>query len=149
MAGRNFALYSGIFFVAIGILGFIPGIVSAAPTQPDPDLLINTGYGYLFGLFPTNLVHNLVHLAVGFWGITSARDSKSALFYCQAFAILYSVIAVMGIIPVASTTFGLMPIFGGNVLLNLATALIAFYYGFVKLSGIEAEPADKGGRVAG
>lgn len=143
MSARNFALFSGVFFIAIGILGFVPGIVSAAPTQPDPELLVSTGYGYLFGLFPTNLVHNLVHLAVGFWGVTSARDSKPALLYCQVFAILYSLIAVMGILPVASTTFGLMPIYGGNVVLNLVAAAVAAYYGFVKLPGIGAAPKDK------
>lgn len=145
MSARNFALYGGIFFVVIGILGFIPGIVTPAPTQPDPELVVNAGYGYLFGLFPTNVVHNIVHLAVGAWGIASARDSKSALFYCQAFAILYSLIVVMGILPVASTTFGFMPVFGGNVLLNLVTAAIAAYYGFVKVSGVGTEP---GSRVA-
>lgn len=131
MAARNFALYSGIFFIAIGILGFIPGIVAPPITQADPPLLVNGGYGYLFGLFPVNWVHNLVHLAVGFWGYTSSRNSKSALLYCQGFAILYSLIAVLGILPIAGTTFGLMPIFGGNVLLNLVAAAIAAYYGFV------------------
>ncbi|WNZ27183.1 DUF4383 domain-containing protein [Leptolyngbya sp. NK1-12] len=147
MSARNFALFSGIFFIAIGILGFVPGMVSIPPTQPDPELIVNTGYGYLFGLFPTNLVHNLVHIAVGVWGVTSARTPKSAILYCQAFAILYSLIAVMGLLPGAGTTFGLMPIFGGNVLLNLATAAIAAYFGFIKVSGIDVGPEDKG-RVA-
>jgi hypothetical protein len=110
--------------------------------------VINTGYGYLFGLFPTNLLHNIVHLAVGVWGITSARDAKSGVFFCQTFAILYSLIAVMGIIPGAGTTFGLMPIFGGNVLLNLGTAAIAAYYGFIKVSGIDVGPNDSN-RVTG
>jgi hypothetical protein len=27
------------------------------------------GYGYLFGLFPVNLVHNLFHLLIGLLGI--------------------------------------------------------------------------------
>jgi hypothetical protein len=110
--------------------------------------VINIGYGYLFGLFPTNLVHNLVHLAVGFWGITSARDPKRALLYCQGFAILYSLITVMGLLPVASTTFGFMPIFGGNVLLNLVATAIAAYCWFVKLSATDMA-IDKSSRAAG
>lgn len=149
MTARNFALISGIFFIAIGILGFVPPFVSAPITETDPPLILNAGYGYLFGLFPVNWVHNLVHLAVGFWGFTSAREQKSALFYCQGFAILYSLIAVMGIIPGLGTTFGLMPIFGGNVLLNLLTAAIAAYFGFIKVSGIDVGPADKRTGVAG
>lgn len=131
MTTRNFALFSGILFIALGILGFIPSFLSEPLTQTDPPLLVNTGYGNLFGLFPTNIVHNIVHLAVGLWGLSSFRDSKTSLFYCQAFAILYSLIAVMGLLPGLGTTLGLMPIFGGNVLLNLATAAIAAYCGFI------------------
>ncbi len=149
MTARNFALFSGIFFLVIGILGFIPAFVTAPLTETDPPLLFNGGYGNLFGLFPVNWLHNIVHLAVGFWGFTSSRDSKSALFYCQAFAILYSLIAVMGIVPALGTTFGLMPIFGGNVLLNLITAAIAAYIGFIKVSGIDVGPEDKGTKIAG
>lgn len=131
MGSRNFALFSGVFFIAIGILGFIPGMVSTAVPQPDSPLWIDTGYGYLFGLFPTNLVHNLVHVAVGVWGFNSARNPKSALLYSQAFAILYSLIVVMGILPGLGTTLGLMPVFGGNVILNLLATVMAAYYGFV------------------
>lgn len=149
MTARSFALFSGIFFIAIGILGFIPSFVNAPITQTDPPLIIDGGYGYLFGLFPTNWLHNLVHVAVGVWGLTASRESKTALFYCQGFAILYSLIAVMGIVPGLGTTLGLMPIFGGNVLLNLTTAAIAAYFGFIKVSGIDVGSADKGTRVAG
>jgi hypothetical protein len=30
---------------------------------------VANGYGYLFGLFPVNLVHNLFHLLIGLLGI--------------------------------------------------------------------------------
>ncbi|MBW4662304.1 MAG: DUF4383 domain-containing protein [Drouetiella hepatica Uher 2000/2452] len=131
MTAHKFALFSGIFFIAIGILGFIPGIVTSPTTQIDPPLILDGGYGYLFGLFPVNWLHNIVHLLVGYWGYTASRNYKSTLFYCQGFTILYSLIAVMGILPVAGTTFGLMPIFGGNVLLNLVAAAISAFYGFI------------------
>lgn len=131
MTPRNFAFFSGIFFLIIGILGFIPSLLTAPVTQPDPPMIVNSGYGYLFGLFPTNVIHNLVHVAVGIWGLNSARTSNSSLFYCQTFTILYSLIVVMGIIPGLSTTFGLMPVFGGNVILNLIATALAAYCGFI------------------
>jgi hypothetical protein len=131
MEARNFARISGFIFIAIGVLGFIPGIVTAATTQPDPPLTVNLGYGYLMGLFPVNVLHNFVHLGVGFWGITSANSVKKSLIYCQGLAIFYSLLAVMGLIPVLSTTAGFIPIFGSDVLLHLVTAAIAAYYGFV------------------
>jgi hypothetical protein len=137
MAARNFALFSGLFFLAIGILGFVPGMVSAPPAQLDSPLWFDASYGYLFGLFPTNLIHNLVHVAVGIWGLLSARSPKVSLFYCQAFAILYSLIVVMGIMPGSGTTFGLMPVFGGNVLLNLGATILAAYYGFIAVPSPE------------
>jgi hypothetical protein len=136
MSVRNFTLFSGIFFLVIGLLGFIPAFVTPAPAE-NPALLINAGHGSLFGLFPTNHVHNLVHVAVGTWGLSSARNDKSAVFYCQAFTILYSLIVVMGIIPGLATTLGLMPVYGGNVFLNLAATVIAAYFGFIQVSNIE------------
>ncbi|GAB4375570.1 MAG: hypothetical protein Kow00121_21480 [Elainellaceae cyanobacterium] len=135
MQARNFAKICGILFIAIGVLGFIPGIVTSPVTQPDPPMVVNLGYGYLAGLFPVNVLHNLVHLGVGFWGITSARSPKASLIYCQGLSIFYGLLAVLGLMPVAGTTMGLIPIFGNDVLLHLATAAIAGYYGFVVVPG--------------
>ena len=49
MGARYFALISGIVYVLVGILGFIPGMV--ATPSAAPQLAVNTGYGYLMGLF--------------------------------------------------------------------------------------------------
>lgn len=136
MQARNFALISGILYIAIGILGFIPFAVSAPAIQPDPPLVVNAGYGYLMGLFPINFLHNLVHLGIGVWGITAYRSFKGALIYCQGLAILYSLLAVMGLLPVLSTTLGLIPIYGADVFLHLGTAAIAAYYGFVAVPDV-------------
>lgn len=150
MQARNFAVISGIIFLAIGILGFIPGIVSAAPTQPDPPLIVNTGYGYLMGLFPVNILHNVVHLLVGVLGLTSSRSYKGALVYCQGLAIFYSLLAVMGLLPAMGTTLGLIPIFGSDVLLHLATAAVAAYYGFLAVPNVTAAVQEEhGGRPTG
>lgn len=137
MAARNFALISGILFVLIGVLGFIPGIVSAPDTIPD-SLAVTTGYGYLMGTFPVNILHNIVHLAVGAWGLTASRSFKGALFYCQGLTIFYGLLAVMGLVPVLGTSAGLIPIFGNDVLLHLGTAAIAAYYGFLAVPNAEA-----------
>lgn len=144
MEARNFAKISGILFLAIGVMGFIPGIVHAPITQPDPPLIVDAGYGYLMGLFPVNILHNVVHLLVGIWGLTSARSFKGALIYSQGLAIFYSVLAVMGLVPVLSTNAGLIPIFGNDVLLHLVTAAIAAYYGFVAVPNVtEAVKEDR------
>lgn len=137
MNQQTCALSLGTLFVVIGLAGFVPAflIVPTEPVQgglPTADTLpaYAVGFGYLFGLFPTNVVHNLVHLTVGLFGLAASVDSAKARFYNQSFAILYILIAAMGLIPLSKTTFGTMPIFGNNVWFNALTAAIAGYYGF-------------------
>ena len=136
-AERLCALSLGILFLLIGLAGFVPSFVpipeatgSAVPPALAPDAYA-AGFGYLFGLFPTNFMHNLVHCAVGLLGIASYTSTSGARLYNQAFAVAYALIAVMGLLPFTKTTFGLMPIFGNNVWFNALTGGIAAYYGFL------------------
>jgi hypothetical protein len=81
-------------------------------------------------LFPVNWLHNFVHLGIGFWGWTASRSTGSARKFARGLAFLYGGLAVMGLIPVLNTTFGLVPIFGHDVWLHAGTAAIAAYFGF-------------------
>ncbi|HEY9658041.1 MAG TPA: DUF4383 domain-containing protein [Allocoleopsis sp.] len=129
MGARYFALISGIVYIAIGLFGFIPGMV-ATPGTGGPDVVVNAGYGYLLSTFPVNVLHNLVHLAIGIWGVASYRSYVLSRNYSRSLAVLYGVLAIMGLLPVLNTTFGLMPIFGSDVWLHALTALIAAFFGF-------------------
>lgn len=137
IAERYCALAIGILFLFIGVAGFIPALVSlpgatnlsSVPVNVAPSAY-SAGFGYLFGLFPTNFLHNLVHCSVGLLGIASYTNLTSARLFNRSFAIAYVAIAVMGLLPFANTTFGLMPIFGNNVWFNALTAAAAGYYGF-------------------
>ena len=55
-AGMKISLGLGLAYLAIGVLGFIPGITvpSSAP-----------GQGLLLGIFAVNTIHNLAHLGLG------------------------------------------------------------------------------------
>lgn len=128
MGARYFALISGVVYVLVGILGFIPGMVAAPGAAPG--LAVNAGYGYLMGLFPINVLHNIVHLGVGLWGLLSYPRYGSARTYCRGLAIFYGLLTLMGFFPVLNTTFGLIPIFGHDIWLHAATAAIAAYFGF-------------------
>jgi hypothetical protein len=70
MTTRTFSLVVGIVFLLVGLLGFIDALKSLPPTDA-PTLSVSAGYGYLFGLFPVNILHNFVHLGIGVWGLTS------------------------------------------------------------------------------
>ncbi|MBD1909401.1 MULTISPECIES: DUF4383 domain-containing protein [unclassified Leptolyngbya] len=129
MGARNFALISGILYIIVGLSGFIPGMV-ATPGPGGPDVAVGAGYGYLLSTFPVNILHNLVHLAVGIWGVSVFRSYVQSRNYSRGLAIFYGVLAIMGLLPVLNTTFGLIPIFGNDVWLHALTALIAAYFGF-------------------
>lgn len=130
MGTRYFALGAGIVYLLVGLMGFIPGMHGLPAGAPD--LAVNTGYGYLLGLFPINVLHNIVHLAIGLWGILSYRSYAGSRVFARGLAILYGLLAIMGLLPAPfSTTFGLVPIFGNDIWLHALTALIAAYFGFV------------------
>ena len=133
---RNCALALGVIFLLLGIAGFIPGLTTLpgesfnSGVPLNADTIYAKGFSLLFGAFPTNFIHNLVHLSVGILGIVAASTGNAKL-YNRGFAISYALIAVMGVLPLTQTTFGLMPIFGNNVWFNGLSGAIAGYYGFL------------------
>ncbi|MCU0568868.1 MAG: DUF4383 domain-containing protein [Oculatellaceae cyanobacterium Prado106] len=136
-AERTFALVTGLIFLIVGIAGFMPSLTSfpmAAPTTftDAPNLVSDYGYGHVFGLFPTNFLHNAVHIVVGLLGLAAATSYGGSLYFNRAFAISYAPIAIMGLIPGLNTFFGLMPLYGNNVWFNALMGILAAYFGFVK-----------------
>lgn len=137
MTERYCALIVGMLFLILGLAGFIPALVtlpgtdaSYVPFDASPSAYAK-GFGYVFGLFPTNFLHNLVRCAVGVWGIASYNSYSSSRLFNRAFAVSYALIAIMGLLPITNTTFGLMPIFGNNIWLNALAATATAYYGVV------------------
>jgi len=126
---RNFALVVGIAYLAIGLLGFFPAMRTAPPPAAPP-LGVDAGYGYLLGLFPVNVLHNIVHLAIGLWGVLAYRSAGGAVGFARALAVIYGLLAIMGLIPGLNTTLGLVPIFGHDIWLHALTAVVAAYFGF-------------------
>jgi hypothetical protein len=126
---RRLALILGIGFLLIGASGFIPGMT---PPHTHPDVSVTSGLGLALSLFPVNILHNIVHLLFGVWGILAARSFSGARAYGKAVAIIYAVFAVMGLIPAMNlhTTFGLVPLYGHDVWLHVLLAAIGAYIGF-------------------
>ena len=126
---RKFALIFGIIYVIAGISGFIPGLTTHHSDMPP--IAVDSFYGRALGLFPVNILHNIVHLGIGVWGIASSRSVSGARFFGKGLAVLYGLLAILGLIPATNTMFGLVPIYGNDVWLHAGTALIAAYFGFV------------------
>lgn len=121
------AMIFGIGFVLVGLLGF-----AAAPPPPDaPPLTVEQGHGLMLGLFPVNIVHNAVHLLFGALGLMAAWGVMlTARGYFQFVAVMYALLAVLGMIPATQTAFGLVPIHGNDVWLHAILAVAAGVIGF-------------------
>lgn len=131
MGTRYFALIAGIFFLVIGVAGFFSGFRTEVPPGA-PDVVVDAAHGYLFGLFPVNALHNLVHIAIGIWGIFAYRAFNDSVRFSKGLAGIYVVLAIMGIFPVLNTTFGLIPLHSNDIWLHAGTAIIAAYFGWGK-----------------
>jgi uncharacterized protein DUF4383 len=135
MRTATFALFIGIAYLSAGLLGLVPAALMPPPVDAPPTRF-NALYGYLLGLFPVNVLHSVVHIAIGIWGLVAwqadhiGRRVRSPRMFARALAIIYGALAVLGLIPAANTLFGLLPIHGHDVWLHAVTAAIAAYFGW-------------------
>jgi hypothetical protein len=127
MRTATFALLFGIAYVSAGLLGLNPAALMAPPADAPP-IHFTVLHGYLLGLFPVNVLHTVVHLAIGAWGILAWRRLASPRVFARSLAIFYGVLAAMGLIPGVNTLFGLLPLHGHDVWLHAGTAALAAYF---------------------
>ena len=129
MSTSTFALVLGIAYLGAGVLGLIPAALLPPPPEAPPTTLTLL-YGYLLGLFPVNVLHSAVHLAIGAWGIMAWRGMANPKVYARALALFYGALALMGLIPGMNTLFGMLPMHGHDVWLHAGTAAVAAYFGW-------------------
>jgi Domain of unknown function (DUF4383) len=80
------ALLVGVVFLAVGILGFIPGITTH---YGDMAFAGHKSDAKLIGVFEVSVLHNIVHLLFGLAGIAAGRAGAAS---SQAFLIVGGVI---------------------------------------------------------
>ena len=117
---QRVALIFGIGFLVAAGAGFL-----AAGTTMDADM--ETAPRAL-GLFPVNLLHNLLHLAFGVWGVTASRSFGASKSYAQITGVAYLGLALLGF--VAPEMFGLAPIGGHDIWLHVLLGLPLAVAGF-------------------
>jgi hypothetical protein len=127
MKTSTFAFVLGIAYLLIGLMGLVP-LFLVPPPMDAPPTHFTLLYGYLFGLFPVNLLHSVFHIVIGAWGVSALSSQANAIRFCRDAAILFGALAVMGMLPALNTVFGLMPVHGNDVWLNGLTAGLAAYF---------------------
>ncbi len=138
MNTRTFALIWGILFLLAGASGFIPGLWHPAP-PPYPYMAVDSFYGDAMRLFPVNILHNIVHLLFGVWGLLAYKSLAASKNYARIVAISYGLLIVLGLIPATNTLFGLVPLFGNDVWLHIFLAVPAAYFGFMHRDAATAD----------
>lgn len=71
----------------------------------------------------------------------------AAKLYGKSVAVIYGVLVVMGLIPGMNTTLGLIPLYGHDIWLHAALALVAAYFGFRSEEGHTATGGATTGRL--
>lgn len=108
----------GIVFILVAIVGFItPGGMSMDAAAP----------GMMLGMFPVNLLHNIVHLLFGLWGLAASRSWAGSKQYATMAGGIYLVLAILGFI--APDGFGLVPLGGHDRWLHIVLAAALLYFG--------------------
>jgi len=121
---KTILLYFGIILLAIGILGFIPGV--------------STGYsgtGLLLGIFAINPLHNVIHILTGVVALAAVYYAGGAYvrWYGLVFGIVYAVVTLVGLLQILfidGQFLGVVPINGADNVLHLAitATTLAVYF---------------------
>ena len=80
----------GIVFIVVAIAGFV---ASGMSMEADPEHA-----PHLLGLFPVNVLHNVVHLLFGVWGLVASRTFEGSRTYGRVGGVVYLLLAVLGFV---------------------------------------------------
>lgn len=111
------ALVFGAAFIAVAMLGFAATGLTTPMLHGDMSETTK-----LLGLFPVNVVHNLVHLGFGVWALLASRAPRASMLFAMASGAAYFVLAGVGLS--FPNPLGVVPIGGYDVLLHLVIAAV-------------------------
>ena len=110
----------GATFLLVGVLGFVPGIVS------HYDELGFAGHhsgAELLGIFQVSVLHNVVHLLFGLAGLAMARRASSARAYLLYGGATYLVLWLYGMFTEDESALNFVPVNGADDYLHLGLGL--------------------------
>jgi hypothetical protein len=122
---KTLGMLFGIVFLAVGILGLVPGVTT---TGAD-------GMPMLLNIFMVNTVHSIVHIASGVvFLLASMSGAGAARLWFQIFGVIYAVVAVLGFMTPNGMLLGLISNNPADTWLHvvLAVAMLAIGFGSPK-----------------
>jgi hypothetical protein len=118
---QRVATVSGVIFILVGLVGFTPVGMGLMQMNGGSSAM-------LLGMFPVNMLHNLVHMLFGVWGVIAGRSSARAVIYALGSGAAYLLLGVMGLF--TDNLLGIVPIGGYDVVLHLVLAIGLASFGF-------------------
>lgn len=113
---KTFGMLFGIVFLAVGILGFVPGI-----TKDE----------MLLGIFHVNTMHSVVHIASGaIFLFASMAGSAAASLWFKIFGLVYAVVAVLGFMNPNGPLLGMISNNPATTWLHVVLAAVMLPIGF-------------------
>ncbi|MFB9907552.1 DUF4383 domain-containing protein [Allokutzneria oryzae] len=122
------AAWTGAVFLALGILGFIPGATT------DYELLRIAGHhsgALLFGVFAVSVLHNIVHLLFGVGGLTFGRDPAAARLYLLGGGTAYLALWLYGLVIDKASTANVVPFNSADDWLHFGIGSVMVLLGLV------------------
>jgi hypothetical protein len=124
---QKLAAVFGVVFILVAIVGFIaPGGMAMQPTDPATA-------AKALGMFPVNLLHNIVHLLFGLWGLAASRSWSGSKSFLTVGGAIYLVLTIVGFL--SPSGFGLVPLGGNDIWLHAVLAIVMLGI------GLTAKPA--------
>lgn len=118
---KTLGMLFGIVFLAVGILGFVPGVTT---TGVD-------GMPMLLGIFMVNTVHSIVHIASGVvFLLASTAGAGAASLWFKLFGLVYAVVAVLGFMTPNGLLLGLISNNPADTWLHVGLAAAMLLIGF-------------------
>ena len=112
------SLALGIAYLAIGLLGFVPGITQMSPMP---------GQGLLLGVFAVNAIHNVAHLVLGATLVWAATTGDNVRMVNRGLAAVFAILVVGSLIaPIVEGVAINPPDTGLHLVSLLVTAAIGF-----------------------
>jgi hypothetical protein len=118
---QKLAAVFGVVFILIAIVGFLaPGGMAMQPTDPATAAKV-------LGYFPVNLLHNIVHLLFGIWGLAASRSWGGSRQFFVWGGVIYLVLTIAGYL--SPTGFGFVPLGGADIALHCVLAILMLAIG--------------------
>jgi len=110
------AFLSGVVFLIVGILGFIPGITT---NYSALEFAGHESGAMLLGIFQVSVLHNIVHLLFGVGGMAMSKTVPNARKFLLASGIIYLVLWLYGLVVDQTSEANFVPLNSADNWLHL------------------------------